>query len=88
MTVIRPFGEKFAGISVFSARCVEDIGQELVYTAALDSFRHGLRRNPEAVVAFEHTIKQKSVYDVMRDQWAVRTEAVVLRAQLAIEGPK
>ncbi|APC43190.1 hypothetical protein SEA_JAAN_42 [Mycobacterium phage Jaan] len=81
-------GTKFAGLQEFTAEMVEAVGLHSVMLAAADSFHHMLRRHPEAVVAFDHTLRQDARYEPMTNRVMVRTQAYVIRAQLAIEGPK
>ncbi|AER26417.1 hypothetical protein FGG39_gp69 [Mycobacterium phage Saintus] len=81
-------GERYVSIRWFSTECRDSVGEEFVLEFARDEFLWGVKRDREAIVAFDHTIKQSTHVDYMRAGIVVRTEAYVIRAQLAIEGPK
>jgi hypothetical protein len=81
-------GQKFAGLQEFTAEMVEAVGLRNIKLAAGDHFRFWMKKHPEVIVPFHHTFKQDHRYDRMLDRVMVRTEAYVIRAQLAIEGPK
>lgn len=82
------FGEKFAGLQQFTGEAVDSVGMEIVQLVAKSSFLKHCDRSPEVIVPLHHTIKQDHRYDFMLDTVIVRTQAIVLRAQLAIEGPR
>ncbi|MCA2331893.1 hypothetical protein JF714_15730 [Mycobacterium avium] len=82
------FGEKFASLRFFTAECVDSVGEGYVLDHSKDEFLCGITKHPEAIVAFDHTIQQSMHRDFLRDGFLVRTQAIVLRAQLALEGPK
>ncbi|QJD50248.1 hypothetical protein SEA_IWOKEUPLIKEDIS_45 [Mycobacterium phage Iwokeuplikedis] len=82
------FGEKFASIQVFNDEAILAVGEEVILEAALYSFRKAAERHPEVVVVFEQTIRQtvaQNWFDFIRREHGVRTEAMVIRAQLALE---
>ncbi|QGZ16843.1 hypothetical protein KI248_gp56 [Mycobacterium phage Phaded] len=81
-------GTKFAGLQEFTAEMVDAVGMRYIKLAAMDHFRFWCDKHPEVIVPFEHTFKQDHRYDLMTDRVIVRTQAHVIRAQLAIEGPK
>ncbi|ACE79966.1 hypothetical protein Pukovnik_40 [Mycobacterium phage Pukovnik] len=78
-------GQKFAVVQAFTEEMVAAFPEEYILRHVEEGFRHAMRKHPEVVVPFEHTIR----IDVQRDftgrHFMVRTQAMVIRAQLAIE---
>ncbi|BBX09435.1 hypothetical protein [Mycolicibacterium aichiense] len=81
-------GQKFAVMQQFDGRLVDTFGLEFVLREAMRGFTKSAERDPQVIVPFHHTVKQLHRYDMMHDADLVRTEAYVIRAQLAIEGPR
>ncbi|AKU42389.1 hypothetical protein AVT30_gp56 [Mycobacterium phage UnionJack] len=67
---------------------VRSVGMDLILRQAKSDFVRSLKRNREAVVMFDHTLRQEVREHHIFDRYEVTTEAIVIRAQLAIEGPK
>lgn len=82
------FGEAFVSLQEFDGEVIRLLGLDYAKRISLWGFREHLERNPEVIVPFDHTIEQHWLDNHITDRIMVRTKAIVLRAQLAIEGPK
>ncbi|AZS08243.1 hypothetical protein PBI_IRONMAN_41 [Mycobacterium phage IronMan] len=81
-------GYKFASIIEVTDEAVLAVGEKPILDHALADFRKLADKHPEVCVVFDHTIRQSVHQDwhrFMRQSHLVRTEAMVIRAQLAIE---
>ncbi|UJQ86276.1 hypothetical protein SEA_BONAMASSA_37 [Mycobacterium phage Bonamassa] len=88
MRALPPLGQRFAMHQVVTDEAVRSVGMDLILRQAKSDFIRMLDRNREAVVMFDHTLRQEVRESPFFNRYAVTTEAIVIRAQLAIEGPK
>ncbi|QGJ94807.1 hypothetical protein SEA_BLINN1_46 [Mycobacterium phage Blinn1] len=82
------FGEKFSTTVFFAKEFLNSIGMHNAKILAGEEFYRAAERSPEVIVPFHHTLKQSHAYNHIRPLVAIKTEAIALRAQLAIEGPR
>lgn len=82
------FGQRFSGIQTFHDETVSLLGIDVIKRESMRDFRKLAERNREVILLFEHTVEQLTLDEFWRGRVAVRTQAIALRAQLAIEGPK
>ncbi|ATW60907.1 hypothetical protein SEA_ARCHETTA_36 [Mycobacterium phage Archetta] len=88
MRALPPLGQRFVMHQVVTDEAVRSVGMDLILRQAKSDFIRMLDRNREAVVMFDHTLRQEVRESHFFDRYAVTTEAIVIRAQLAIEGSK
>lgn len=77
-------GVKYAMIVEFTGEVLDAVGSAPLLAHARGDFRAACRRDPQVVVVFDHTVSQRVHRDNMYDRYAVRTDAMVIRSQLAI----
>ncbi|AEK08690.1 hypothetical protein FGG22_gp071 [Mycobacterium phage Hammer] len=82
------FGERFSMAVLFTAEFLANVGLDSAKRETKDEFYRAAERSPEVIVPFHHTLKQSCTFHHLHNMVAIQTEAVVLRAQLAIEGPR
>ena len=83
-----PLGTRFASVTAFTDEAVDCVGMDLILAEAKSDFLRSLERNREAVVMFDHTLRQEAHEHYFFNLHVIRTEAIVIRAQLALEAPK
>ncbi|AFF28421.1 hypothetical protein FDI11_gp56 [Mycobacterium phage Tiger] len=88
LRALPPLGERFVMHQVVTDEAVWAVGMDLILRQAKSDFIRMLDRNREAVVMFDHTLRQEVREHHIFDRYAVTTEAIVIRAQLALEAPK
>ncbi|QDK03122.1 hypothetical protein SEA_SYDNAT_38 [Mycobacterium phage SydNat] len=88
MRVLPPLGERFVAHQIVADEAVWSVGMDLILRQAKSDFIRMLERNREAVVMFDHTLRQEVREHHIFNRYAVTTEAIVIRAQLALEAPK
>ncbi|AEJ93569.1 hypothetical protein AIRMID_37 [Mycobacterium phage Airmid] len=90
MRALPPLGERFVMRQVVTDEAVWAVGLDLILREAKSDFVRSLKRNREAVVMFDHTLRQtvREHHYHYHNMNAITTEAIVIRAQLALEAPK
>ncbi|ALA06765.1 hypothetical protein AVV06_gp57 [Mycobacterium phage Chadwick] len=88
MRALPPLGERFVVHQMVTDEAVWAVGLDLILREAKSDFVRSLKRNREAVVVFDHTLRQTVREHHCLNMHAITTEAIVIRAQLALEAPK
>ncbi|AVP42075.1 hypothetical protein KIP48_gp56 [Mycobacterium phage Naca] len=88
MRALPPLGERFVVHQMVTDEAVWAVGLDLILREAKSDFVRSLKRNREAVVVFDHTLRQTVREHHFHNMHAITTEAIVIRAQLALEAPK